>query len=55
MASEAIVLMNLIPLACIIISLGHVLIDPSLGGATAIVYGNREAVAIDNRDDSATV
>ena len=46
MALNAIILMNLIPLVCIIISLGHLLIDPSLGGAMAIVYGDREAVAI---------
>ena len=43
--------MDLMPLACIIISLGHLLIDPSLGGAMAIVYGDREAIAIDDRDD----
>ena len=30
--------MDLIPLACIIISLGHLLIDPSFVGAMAIVY-----------------
>ena len=50
MASNAIIWMNLIPLACIIISLGHLLIDPSLGGAMAIVYGDREAIAVDDRD-----
>ena len=50
MASNAIILMDLIPLACIIISLGHLLIDPSLGGAIVIVYGNREAIAVDDRD-----
>ena len=37
--------MDLTPLACIIISLGHLLIDHSLGGAMASVYGNREAIA----------
>ena len=42
--------MDLIPLACIIISLGHLLIDPSLGGAMAIVYGDREAIAVNDRD-----
>ena len=42
--------MDLIPLACIIINLGHLLIDPSLGGAMAIVYGDREAIAVDDRD-----
>ena len=42
--------MDLIPLACIIISLGHLLIDSSLGGAMAIVYGDREAIAVDDRD-----
>ena len=51
---DPLILMDLIPLACIIISLGHLLIDPSLGGAMAIVYGNREAVAVDDRDGSAT-
>ena len=40
--------MDLIPLACILISLGHLLIDPSLDSAMAIVYGDREAVAIGN-------
>ena len=53
-ASEAIVLIDLITLACITISLGHMLIDPSLGGAKAIVYGVREAVVVDNHDGSAT-
>ena len=53
MASNAIILMDLIPLVCIIISLGHLLIDPSLGGAMAIVYGDQEAVAVDDRDGSA--
>ena len=55
MASNAIILMDLIPLAYIFISLGHLLIDPSLGGAMAITYGEREAVAVDERDGSATV
>ena len=50
MASNAIILIDLIPLACIIISLGHLLIDPSLGVAMAIVYGNREAIAADDRN-----
>ena len=45
MASEAIILMDLTPLACTIISLGHLLIDRSLGGAMASVYGDREAIA----------
>ena len=38
MASNAIILMDLTPLACIIISLGHLLIDRSLGGAMDSVY-----------------
>ena len=50
MASEAIVLIDLIPLACIIISLGHILIDPSLGGAITIAYSVREVVAAGVRD-----
>ena len=54
MASNAIIFMDLIPLACILISLGHLLIDPSLNGAIAIVYGNREAGAVADRDGSAT-
>ena len=39
MASEAIILMDQIPLACIVISLGHMLIEPSFSGAIAIAYG----------------
>ena len=54
MASEAIVLMDIIALACIGISLGHMLIDPSFGGANAIAYGVCEAVVADDGDDSAT-
>ena len=54
MASEAIVSINLIALACITISLGRILIDRSLGGPMAIVYGDRGAVAVDDRDGSAT-
>ena len=55
MASNAIILIDLIPLACIIISLGHLLIDPSLCRAMVIVYnGDREAVAVDDRDGTAT-
>ena len=34
-----------IALACMIVSLGCLLIDRSLGGAMAIVYGDREAIA----------
>ena len=30
------------------------LIDPSLGGAMVVVYGVHEAVAVNNRDGSAT-
>ena len=52
MASEAIVLMDIIALACIGISLGHMLIDPSFGGANAIAYGVCEAVAANDGDDS---
>ena len=37
--------MDLIPLACTIISLDHILLDRSLGGAMASVYGEREAIA----------
>ena len=54
MASEAIVLIDLIALACISISLGHMLIDPSLCSAMGVVYGVREAVTVDDRDGSAT-
>ena len=54
MASEAIVSIDLIALACIAISLGHMLIGPSLVGTMSIVYGVREAVAVDNHDGSAT-
>ena len=54
MTLEAIVSIDLIAPACITISLGHALIDPSLGGAMAIVYRVREAVAVDDRDGSAT-
>ena len=54
MASEDIALMDIIPLACIVISLGHMLIDPSFGGAIAIAYGVCEAVVADDGDDSAT-
>ena len=46
--------MDLIPLACMIISLRHLLIDPSLGGAMVIFYANREAAAVADRDGSAT-
>ena len=46
--------MDLTPLACIIIGLGHVLIDPSLGGVITIVYGIREGVAAADGDGSAT-
>ena len=45
MASNAIILMDLLPLACMIISLGCLLIDRSLGGAMDSVYGDREAIA----------
>ena len=45
MASNAIILMDLLPLACTIISLGCLLIDRSLGGAMDSVYGDREAIA----------
>ena len=45
MASNAIISMDLIPLACTIISLGHILLDRSLGGAMDSVYGDREAIA----------
>ena len=44
MASEAIVLIDLIPLACIIISLGCLLIDRRLDGAMDSVYGDRETI-----------
>ena len=37
--------MDLLPLACMIISLGCLLIDRSLGGAMDSVYGDREAIA----------
>ena len=50
MASNAIILVDLIPLACIIVNLGYLLIDPSLGGAMTIVYGDREAITVDDRD-----
>ena len=53
MASEAIVLMNIIPLACIIITLGCVLIYLSLDGAMTIVYDDQEAAAADDQDDNA--
>ena len=43
--SNAIILMVLIPLVCIIISLGRLLIDPILGGAITIVYSNQDAIA----------
>ena len=55
MASEAIVSIDIIALACITISLGTMLIDPSLGDAMVIIYGVHVAVAIDNRDDCATL
>ena len=42
--------MDLIPLACISIGLGHLLIDPSLGGTMAIIYGDRESIAVDDRN-----
>ena len=51
---EATALMDLIPLACIVISLGHMLIDSSFGGAIAIAYDVREAVAANDGGDSAT-
>ena len=54
MTSDAIVSIDLTALVCITVSLGHMLIDPSLDGAMAIVYGVREAVAVDNRNGSAT-
>ena len=44
----------LIALVCMAISLGRVLIDPSLGGAIAIVYGDRKSVAADDCGGSAT-
>ena len=53
MAPNVIILMDLITLACISISLGHLLIGSSLSGAMAIVYGDQEAVAVDDRDGSA--
>jgi len=37
--------MDRIPLACMIVSLGCLLIDRSLGGAIDSVYGEREAIA----------
>ena len=54
MASEAIALIHLIALACVTISLGHMLIGPSLGSAMAVVYGVREVVADADRGGSAT-
>ena len=54
MASKAIASVDLIALACITISLGHMLINSSLIGAMAAVYDVREAVAIDDHDGSAT-
>ena len=54
MASEAIILIDLIALARITISLDHMLIDPSFGGAMVIAYGVHEAVAVDDRDSGAT-
>ena len=45
MASNTIILMDRIPLACMIVSLGCLLIDRSLGGAMDSVYGEREAIA----------
>ena len=54
MASEAIVSIDLIALACIAISLGHMLIGPSLVGTMSIVYGVREAVTDNDRDGSTT-
>ena len=45
MASNTIILMDRIPLACMIVSLGCLLIDRSLGGAIDSVYGEREAIA----------
>ena len=41
-AAKAIVLINLIALTCQTISLDHIRIDPGLGGAIAIVHGDRE-------------
>ena len=38
-------------LSCRTFSLGHVLIDCTLGGAVGIFHDDREAVAADNRDD----
>ena len=55
MTSEAMVLIDLIPLVCITITLGHVLIDPSLGGAMTIICGDQAAVAVDDRDGSVAV
>ena len=41
---------NLIALSQTIVSLDHVLIDPSSGGAIAIVHDNREAIAAGDCD-----
>ena len=56
MASEAIAMMDLLPLACIVISLGHMLIDPSFGCANAIAFDVHEAAAAadDDGNGSAT-
>ena len=40
----------LIPLACIIISLGHMLIDSCFVGTITIAYGVCEIVVVDNCD-----
>ena len=51
MALEAIVLMERTPLACIVISLDHMLLDPSFDGAIAITYGVHEAAGDDGDGD----
>ena len=46
MASDAIILMDLIPLACMIVSLGCLLIDRSLGGPCAVSDGADAATIV---------
>ena len=54
MEAKAIKLIDFIALPCVGINLGRALIEPSLGGAIAIVYGDHEGVAADNHNGSTT-
>ena len=54
MAPEAIISIDLIALAYIPISLGHMSIDPSFGDTMVIIYRVCEVVAVNDCDGSAT-